>query len=755
MNKITLILLSIVAAISLSAQSKLNLEAQIMLENLREARLNDGRLKTLGNRQPVITLSDDELDVLHVILRMQPDADVSPLETLGVNIRTVIGEGLYTADIPVAVVDEVEAMSTVESISAGRMLTPKMDKARTAVKADYVQLGSDIIKAYDGEGVIVGVCDTGFDPHHVAFIDSETGQSRVKYICNNKGTEWKTPEEISQYAPETSMTSHGTHVLGIAAASAVDGMKYDFVGIAPKSDIILASLPYYGASEAQVIEAVGKFVEYAEAQDKPLSVNISLGINGGSHDGTSDFSRSLALLGEKAIISVSAGNEGNCAIALSKDFESDDDVLKTVMVPIAELDVSNSGNLNNNKPEETIDIWMADDTDVIVAFDVFDKTTQSVVYSYEFTTNSGTIRYNGGTTNADLGEFFYGTISYYEGIDRNSSRRHASLHYALESTQYKKTGSLAQNNYYAALTVKAAAGAHIDMYCSTAYNEFSSLTTDGYSDGSYDGTINELACGNNVIAVGSFATRSTVNKLKNDGSYSLLKFSGIRVSRPSEFSSFGKRADGTNLPHFLAPGQVIVSTLNSGYVNGSYIYSVNNETCDYVTDADGNTHYWGPMQGTSMACPVSTGVMALWLQAKPDMTVNEAIEVAQSTAIVDSYITSATYPDQCGAGKLNALDGIKKLLGIEDDNNSGISDEFADDDKSVFVSNLDNGMYEVFVARGKRFVAGLYNLSGHLVRSVNGIDGVAHLDVSELSKGVYVLNVAGDNVAYNTKIMVK
>lgn len=754
MNKITLTLVSIVAAISLSAQSKLNLEAQMMLENLREARINDGRLKTLGGRQPVMTLSADELDVLHVILRMQPDADVSQLEALGVNIRTVIGDGFYTADIPVAVVDEVEALSTVESISVGRMLTPKMDKARLAVKADYVQLGSDNVKAYDGEGVIIGVCDTGFDPHHVAFIDSETGQSRVKYICNNKGSEWETPEEISQYVPETSMTSHGTHVLGIAAAGTVDGMKYDFVGIAPKSDIILASLPYYGASETQVLEAVEKFVDYAETQGKPLSVNISLGINGGSHDGTSDFSRSLALLGEKAIISVSAGNEGNCAIALSKDFESDDDVLKTVMVPIAELDVSSSGNLNNNKPEETIDIWMADETDVVVAFEVFDKTTQSVVYSHEFTTNSGTLRYNGGTTNADLGEYFYGSIVYYEGLDRNSGRRHASLQYALESTQYKKTGSLEQNNFYAALTVKAAAGAHVDMYCSTAYNEFSSLTTDGYSEGSYDGTINELACGDNVIAVGSFASRSTINKLKSDGTYSLMKFSGIRVSRPSEFSSFGKRADGTYLPHFLAPGQVVVSSLNSSYVNGSYIYSLYNETCDYVTDADGNIHYWGPMQGTSMACPVSTGVMALWLQAKPEMTVDEAIEVAQSTAIVDTYISNATYPNQCGAGKINALDGIKKLLGV-DDNNSGISDEFADDDKSVLVSNLDNGRCEVFVARGKRFIAGLYNLAGHLVRSANGINGVAHFNLSDLSKGVYVMNVVGDNVAYNTKILVK
>ena len=42
------------------------------------------------------------------------------------------------------------------------------------------------------------------------------------------------------------------------------------------------------------------------------------------------------------------------------------------------------------------------------------------------------------------------------------------------------------------------------------------------------------------------------------------------------------------------------------------------------TEADaqiaGRTNYWGVMSGTSMAAPVVSGIMALWLQADPALT---------------------------------------------------------------------------------------------------------------------------------------
>ena len=38
------------------------------------------------------------------------------------------------------------------------------------------------------------------------------------------------------------------------------------------------------------------------------------------------------------------------------------------------------------------------------------------------------------------------------------------------------------------------------------------------------------------------------------------------------------------------------------------------------TQISGRTNYWGVMSGTSMATPVVSGIMALWLQADPTLT---------------------------------------------------------------------------------------------------------------------------------------
>ena len=87
-----------------------------------------------------------------------------------------------------------------------------------------------------------------------------------------------------------------------------------------------------------------------------------------------------------------------------------------------------------------------------------------------------------------------------------------------------------------------------------------------------------------------------------------------------------------------------------------------------VTLFDRN-NYYGVMNGTSMASPNVTGIVAIWLQAKPDLTYNDVRALIKETSRNDPYTTDPTLiPSgnvmQAGWGKIDALDApVYNVLG--------------------------------------------------------------------------------------------
>ena len=69
---------------------------------------------------------------------------------------------------------------------------------------------------------------------------------------------------------------------------------------------------------------------------------------------------------------------------------------------------------------------------------------------------------------------------------------------------------------------------------------------------------------------------------------------------------------------------------------------------------------YGAESGTSMACPVVSGIVACWLQANPSMTLDEVKEVLRETSVNDNYTTHD--PIRWGYGKINAAQGIEYIL---------------------------------------------------------------------------------------------
>jgi len=184
-----------------------------------------------------------------------------------------------------------------------------------------------------GEGVIVGIIDSGIDYLHPDFIEED--RTRIKYIWDlsregnapknfNYGYEYteddinfvlNNKEMANSILPHFDYLRHGTHVAGIAAGNG--SVNSRMRGCAPKAALIIVKLgdPDYQGYPINTIDlmlGIKYLVDKAIELKKPIAINISYGSNIGAHDGSSifeEFINSMAITGKTSII-VGAGNQG-------------------------------------------------------------------------------------------------------------------------------------------------------------------------------------------------------------------------------------------------------------------------------------------------------------------------------------------------------------------------------------------------------------------------------------------------------------
>lgn len=159
------------------------------------------------------------------------------------------------------------------------------------------------------------------------------------------------------------------------------------------------------------------------------------------------------------------------------------------------------------------------------------------------------------------------------------------------------------------------------------------------------------------------------------------------------------------------------------------------------------------MGGTSMATPVMTGVAALWLQANPNLTPAQIREIAVSTAAADSYVTSGTTaasPVQWGAGKLNALEGLKMALSL-----ASVEDILADGNDNIIITSLGGNIFDIFGASESSMNISLISMSGALVLNTVSNGDRYTLDASSVQPGIYVLTVGGANSTLSRKVVIR
>ena len=212
--------------------------------------------------------------------------------------------------------DKVEELSRghyVDSYAIGRKASANCDKLRQGVRTARISDGSDIpLLPLTGKGVVAGICDTGFDPSHIAFKDRLGLVST--YVDSLAVREvWAPGSSLDNGArlkADTDEEWHGTHVLNILGGGYA-GNPYH--GVATEA-VLAVSRSYL--TDVSMLAGIEDIIAYARERDMPCVINLSVGSYLGPHDGTDLVGQYLSLLGREAIIVFSAGNNGNSNVTL-------------------------------------------------------------------------------------------------------------------------------------------------------------------------------------------------------------------------------------------------------------------------------------------------------------------------------------------------------------------------------------------------------------------------------------------------------
>ncbi len=289
------------------------------------------------NRQTISEFQNTEVESGYVSQRnmweliIKYNGDIlSVAQTLDIDIEILsVNYAILTLDA--SKIPLLFTYTEIEHIETPKTLSLNLKEALSRACITGVRDSADF--NLSGEGVVVGIIDSGIDYTHPDFIN-EDGTSRILYLWDQTvegnppegflhGTEY-TNEMLNQalqssdplsIVPEIDTVGHGTAVAGIAAGNGRDSNGQN-VGVAPKASLIVVKLGQTGypsfARTTEFMRALKYVIDKAKTVSMPVVVNISYGTNDGPHNGQSLFETFIDEMAEtwKTSIVVASGNEG-------------------------------------------------------------------------------------------------------------------------------------------------------------------------------------------------------------------------------------------------------------------------------------------------------------------------------------------------------------------------------------------------------------------------------------------------------------
>jgi minor extracellular serine protease Vpr len=673
------------------------------------------------------------------------------VESLGVKLNTEAGN-FFTALIPINTLESLFEVEGIVSVEIAEKVHSTMDSARALTNVNQVHAGTGLPQAYTGNGVIVGVIDGGFDYTHPTFrnlnnsqltrISKVWEQSGVTTAPMSYGTEYVGSPAILNRMRDKINQSHGTHVAGIAAGNG-GASNSIYKGVAYDSEIVLVST---NMTDLGILNGINYIFQQATLQVKPAVINMSIGKHIGPHDGTSYFdSMCNNLVGPGKLLVGSAGNEGSDEIHLSKTFSS------TNNISYSFIDNFLQNNLNTNGVS-LIDVWGEVGKNFEISVNVVkivNNQIQLISYTPYYNTAINnpsivtTLQDSDSTNPVDITQ-----IEVLTETNSTNQKPHAMV--------FINNSAQDDNNHYILFEIKSSNGTvnswitplNPDLTNSNRPVKFTNFSIPNtlYVNGDTNMTIGEVGgTGNSIISVGAYTSKNTYTAFNgttvNNGPIPSIDFPGVLGSIAS-FSSKGPTVDGRFKPDITAPGNVIASSVSR--FDSNYVLT-SPKTVSYLTNGT-NNWLFGMMQGTSMSSPMVAGIIALWLQAKPNLTVAQIKTILQNTSITAGL---GSLPNNTwGSGKIDALVGVQyinQFLNIDTFDNSNSFVVYPNPTTSkIFITSKENvGTYEMYNTLGQKVGEGAFN---------DSLDD-KELDLSNLTNGLYILNIKGINFNKTVKII--
>ncbi len=611
----------------------------------------------------LIDIKNIESDKPEIGLLVKYKGDVQSLKSKSAKVTSSIGD-IYSLRIPIENLLALASDINVLHIEPSLILKPTLDNSLVENKADQVHQGDygvspPTYSGYTGDGVIVGIVDSGIDWEHEDFINDNDGSSRIVYLWDqtltkqsdesnpsgyNYGVEYiqsHINDEIdgspTNYVRSIDEVGHGTHVAGIVAGdgSATGGgiPNYTYVGMAPQAEILVVKT---GFTTTEVIDGVVYAMDKAAAAEKPVVINLSLGTQGGPHDGTSLFDQALddAINTGNVIIVASAGNEGTDAsheeyIHANNTVTSGNTVTTTFTVP------SYTPNSSGGNDVIIIDMWYQGN----------DNNTVTI------TTPDGYTWY--ASTGSDRGNTFTSTPDGAIYIDNSSS--------GANSENGDRECYIQIWDYYSyyppedgtwTITVDGNTineSGHYDMWIAISQlgHEQAFFTA---ASGSNREVIGSPGSAEKIITVAAHSTKT-----------SWIDYSGTPQVAPGAilndlayFSSAGPTRDdpgyitGRQKPDLSASGFGVTAA------RSEYATSFNNSI--YQNEDDVHMIMWG----TSMSAPHVTGAIALMLEKDPSLMSDDVKTHLQNSASTDAF-TGSVPNYNWGYGKLDIYEAMQQF----------------------------------------------------------------------------------------------
>lgn len=694
MNRLIVFLLFIFTSLGIIAQRP---RYEKMSPFVREAMAS-----ALATKQLTRSQSDDRL--LTAFVRIDGNS-TEVLRQYGCKELARVGD-ISIAAIPLSKLGALSCGRQVKRIETGRRCSIQMDTTRLVVNAEKVYTGEGLSQSYTGHGVVVGVQDIGFDLTHPNFYLADMSQYRIKALWDqlSRDTIGSTLYVGRDYVGRDALLklehpidgetqTHGTHTAGIAAGSGAErkGVVSPYRGMACDADLVLvdnaadnASLidpkDYYKFTYAT--DALGfKYIfDYAERMHQPCVINFSEGSSQDFHGYDQLYYELLAkLIGPGRIIVSSAGNDGARNSYIHKNIGKE---RSGAFIMGSEKRFSCTA---KSKQTFTFRVSVYDN---VSSPQIVDISTVNVCNAQDSLLTDSLLV--GGK------KYIWRVLAYPNSYDTSETA------YDFQISSPSKLGDSPQ----VSLQVMGR-DADIELYRMSGYMFPHSL--DPVLDaGDCRYTIFSPSSSPDVICVGSTSYRTQfVNYLGEKKVYDNGQ-KGIR----SPFSAMGPTLDGRIKPDVMAPGQNIISSYSTFFINNPKNVNASVKSDVRHFEYNGRTYAWNANAGTSMSAPVVTGAIALWLQADPTLTPADCLEIFAKTC--SHYDTSLSYPNNLyGYGQIDVAAGLRevlrrKALGINTIGQKKVSEQYDNriyllDGRYVGTSdaNLPKGIY---IRNGKKFV---------------------------------------------------